>query len=378
MATTTTSVRATTTTTCVSSCARANRSRGATKTAVKRRGAVRAAAGGDDDAEHLRDGSAHAAYVRDAANAKAPAELEALVRVLEAQGCALVRPNARRGLHPLVMPLAKTGDGEDETYYGLMMVEGTAGGDAAASQAMPVVRVRGGVHATLVGKSASEFVHRAIVEEEARSDEKRTVVAAAAGAVGVSLHNHGAFTTSGKEFDVYVTTQIGKFPSSMEGLVKRHLDRGDEQSALITCDLYKSTFGEWGAPHVFISDLYAKLGRDEEARDAARHALQTPWSTIGGAEAIERMIRAAGWEGKNVAEIKEVLESRRGPSAAAFDGPKSERQLAREESELLLDQLAAGEIEAATVNQRLAECYMNAGKPTLAKFIMCGSMPAGA
>jgi len=45
---------------------------------------------------------------------------------------------------------------------------------------------------------------------------------------------------------------------------------------------------------------------------------------------------------------------------------------------LLLDQLAAGEIEAATVNQRLAECYMNAGKPTLAKFIMCGSMPTSA
>jgi len=319
---------------------------------------------------------AHAAYVRDAAGAEAPAELEALVRVLEARGCALVRPNARRGLHPLVMPLAKTTEDAEETVYGLMMVDGSAGGETMP--AMPVVRVRGGVHATLVGKSAKEFVHRAIVEEEARSDEERTVVAAAAGAVGVSLHNHGAFTTSGKEFDVYVTTQIGKFPSSMEGLVKRHLDRGDEQSALITCDLYKSTFGEWGAPHVFISDLYAKLGRDEEARDAARHALQTPWSTIGGSEAIERMIRVAGWEGKNVAEIKEVLESRRGPSAAAFDGPKSEKQLAREESELLLDQLAAGEIEAATVNQRLAECYMNAGKPTLAKFIMCGSMPAGA
>ena len=336
--------------------------------------------GADDSAAagNLRDGSAHAAYVRDAANGKAPAELEALVRVLEARGCELVRPNARRGLHPLVMPLAATttrGEGgeDEEEVYGLMMTE-ESGGESV----MPVVRVRGGVHAALVGKSASEFVHRAIVEEEARSDEERTTVAAAAGAVGVSLHNHGAFTTSGKEFDVYVTTQIGKFPSSMEGLVKRHLDRGDEQSALITCDLYKSTFGEWGAPHVFISDLYGKLGRDEEARDAARHALQTPWSTIGGSEAIERMIRVAGWQGKNVAEIKEVLESRRGPSAAAFDGPKSEKQLAREESELLLDQLAAGEIEAATVNQRLAECYMNAGKPTLAKFIMCGSMPTSA
>jgi hypothetical protein len=195
--------------------------------------------------------------------------------------------------------------------------------------------------------------------------------------VGVSLHAHGAFKTSGKEFDVYVTTQIGKFPSSMEGLVRRHLKRNDEQSALITCDLYKATFGDWGAPHVFISDLYSKLGRDEEARDAARQALQTPWSTIGGRDAITRMIDVAGWSGKTVAEIKEVLESRRGPSAAAFDGPKSEKQLAREEGELLLDQIAAGEIESSTVNQRLAECYMNAGKPALAKFIMCGAgMPA--
>ena len=72
-------------------------------------------------------------------------------------------------------------------------------------------------------------------------------------------------------------------------------------------------------------------------------------------------------------EIKEVLETRRGPNAAAFDGPKSEKQLAREEAELLLDQVAAGEIESATVNQRLAECYMKAGNSTLAKFVMCGS-----
>ena len=108
-------------------------------------------------------------------------------------------------------------------------------------------------------------MHRAIVEEEARSGEEAPRPAPAAGAVGVSLHNHGAFTTSGKEFDVYVTTQIGKFPSSMAGLVKRHLDRSANSRALMLAgDLYKSTFGEWGAPHVFISSLYGKLGRDEK------------------------------------------------------------------------------------------------------------------
>ena len=313
------------------------------------------------------DGEAHAAYLRDVAATRAPAELAALARVLDALGCETIAPNARRGIHPLVMPLARTREGG---VIGLMVTEDDG-------EATPVVEVRDGAHATMLAKSARDYVHRAIVEEEAMSDEQTTTVAAAAGAVGVSLHAHGAFKTSGKEFDVYVTTQIGKFPSSMEGLVRRHLKRNDEQSALITCDLYKATFGDWGAPHVFISDLYSKLGRDEEARDAARQALQTPWSTIGGRDAITRMIDVAGWSGKTVAEIKEVLESRRGPSAAAFDGPKSEKQLAREEGELLLDQIAAGEIESSTVNQRLAECYMNAGKPALAKFIMCGAgMPA--
>jgi hypothetical protein len=303
--------------------------------------------------------------VREAAGARAPSELAALLRVLEAQGCALVAPNARRGLHPLVVPLARTGGGET---IGLM-----AATEADAEGARVVRASGGGRFLTLVGRSASEYVHRAIVEEEMASDEGRTVVAAAAGAVGVSLHNHGAFKTSGKEFDVYVTTQIGKFPSSMEGLVRRHLKRNDAQSALITCDLYKSTFGEWGSSHAFVSDLYAELGRAEEARDAARNALQTPWATIGSEEAIERMLDVAGWSGKTVAEVKSVLETRRGPSAAAFDGPKSEKQLAREEAELLLDQVAAGEIDGATVNQRLAEFYMKAGKPTLAKFVMCGS-----
>lgn len=332
---------------------------------------MRSTGGGDssnDDDDVLASGERHAEYVRDAAGKRAPAELPALLRVLVAQGYALRAPSARSGTHPLVVPLGVKADADDgETVVvGLMMRE-DEGEDST-----PVVAVRDGVHLTLLAKNASQYVHRAIVEEEATSDERETKVAAAAGSVGVSLHNHGAYKTSGKEFDVYVTTQVGKFPSSMEGLVRRHLNRGDEQSALITCDLYKSTFGEWGAPHVFICDLYAKLGRGEEARDAARHALQTPWATIGSADAVTRMIELAGWKGKTVGEIKEVLESRRGPSAAAFDGPKTPEQLAREESELLLDQIVAGEVDVAKVNQRLAECYMNAGKGKLAKFIMCG------
>ena len=41
---------------------------------------------------------------------------------------------------------------------------------------------------------------------------------------------------------MYLTLRVGKFPDTMEALVQRHLDKEDEQSALITCDLYKGTF----------------------------------------------------------------------------------------------------------------------------------------
>jgi len=311
----------------------------------------------------LANGDAHATYMRDAAQTEAPRALSEALRVLEARGYALLAPSARKGVHPLVMPMGRRpGDG---SVIGLMIAD-ERGGET------PVVGVAAGAHLTLLAKNASEYVHFAIVDEEARTNEKSNAVAVAAGAFGASLHDHGAFKASGKPFDVYVTTRVGKFPSCMEGLVRRHLERGDEQSALITCDLYKSTFGDWGAPHVFMSDLYTRLGRAEEARDAARQALQTPWATIGSRDAINRMIALAGWTGKSVQEIKDVLESRRGPSAAAFDGPKSDKQLAREESESLLDRVAVGELESSVVNQRLAECYMNAGKPALAKFILCG------
>ena len=45
------------------------------------------------------DGEAHAAYLRDVAATRAPAELAALARVLDALGCETIAPNARRGMN---------------------------------------------------------------------------------------------------------------------------------------------------------------------------------------------------------------------------------------------------------------------------------------
>ena len=132
-------------------------------------------------------------------------------------------------------------------------------------------------------------------------------------------------------------------------------------------------FPGWGRPHWFISEQYMDLGRTEEARDAARFALSDPsWATLGAD--YEAVVERAGWAGKSVTEIKEFIAQRRGPNAAAFDGPKSPEQLASEEAQLLIDKTVAGDATVEDIVQRLAECYMNLDKTALAKFVMCASV----
>ena len=46
------------------------------------------------------------------------------------------------------------------------------------------------------------------------------------------MYESGSFATLGKELAVYLTLRVGKFPDTMEALVKRHLDKGDEMSRL--------------------------------------------------------------------------------------------------------------------------------------------------
>uniref|UniRef100_A0A7S0KD03 Uncharacterized protein n=1 Tax=Micromonas pusilla TaxID=38833 RepID=A0A7S0KD03_MICPS len=307
----------------------------------------------------LVSGVAYSEYIRDAAGISPPAELGALAAVLRAQGAALVAPNDRGGIHPLCVPLARRAD---DSTVALMI-------SPAGDNTVQVVSVApDGFSLNLLAKTCRDYVHKAIVEEEA-ADGESAEVAEAAGAIGASLHEAGAFHTLGKELPVYITLRVGKFPDVMEQLARRHLDKGDEQSALVTCDLYKATFEGWGRPHWYLSQVYADAGRHEEARDAARFALtDCQWSTAGAP--LEDVLERCGWGGQSVDETKAFIETRRGPAAEQFDGPKSEQQLAEEEAAVLLDKVYAGEMRLGEITQRLAKCYMDGDKGALAKLVM--------
>ena len=329
------------------------------------------------EADDLTTGDVHGAYLHSVASLTvAPDEMRALLKVLQAQGATVVRPSARENLHPLCIPLAVFADGT-KACLKLNVEDG----------GVEVVRVAvGGMHLQLLARTSKEYVHKALVEEEAvcgessldstsdsKSKSEKGPIRRAAGEIGDVLYEPGSFTTLGKDLPVYLTLRVGKFPCQMEGLVQKHLskDPSDELSAIVTCDLYKATFPFWGRPHWYVSNVYHQLHRDEESRDCARFALtDCEWSTVGSANDLKKVLTRSGWSGKTVDEIKEIIDTRRGPDRNAFDAPKTETEMATELAATLLDKAALGELSVKEIIQRLAECYSTAEKPGLAKLVM--------
>jgi hypothetical protein len=143
-----------------------------------------------------------------------------------------------------------------------------------------------GIHLTLLANNPKDYVHKALVEEEAAgtalglstpgdAGAAPGAVAAAAGAAGAAMYEAGALTAMGKEVAVYLTVRVAKFPEVMEALVKRHTDKGDEMSALVTCDLYKTTFDGWGRAQWHTSEIYTSLGRAMQV-DGVTPVLKAP------------------------------------------------------------------------------------------------------
>ena len=179
------------------------------------------------------------------------------------------------------------------------------------------------------------------------------------------MYESGSFATLGKELAVYLT-RVGKFPDTMERLVKRHLDKGDEIAAFVARDLY-GRFRR-GDRRTGISVRCTRISGGTRRRATRRdsHSRIARGGHFGDVS-VEECAARSGWAGMSVDEIKAVVETRRGPNRNAFDGPKTDEQLAEEEATVLLDKVAAGEMQVTEITQRLAECYSNSDRPALAK-----------
>ncbi|KAH9711987.1 protein IN CHLOROPLAST ATPASE BIOGENESIS [Citrus sinensis] len=206
----------------------------------------------------------HISFIKDVAAAQPPQHLSHLLKLLKARGESIISPGAKQGLIPLAIPLAKS---SSDAVTALLRWP-----TAPPRMEMPVVEV-------------DQFIHRILVEEDAKNLlESSGMLFHAAAEAGEKLYKKGNFAKSQiSDIDVYLLRKVGLFPDVLERKVMQHFAKGDHVSALVTGEFYtkKEHFPGFARPFVFNAEILLKVGRNLEAKDAARGALKLPWWTLG-------------------------------------------------------------------------------------------------
>ncbi|EFJ31653.1 hypothetical protein SELMODRAFT_168968 [Selaginella moellendorffii] len=303
----------------------------------------------------------HGNFVRNVAGLEPPTQLQMLLDVLQAKGEQVVSPEKRQGLHPLAIPLSQNSTG---TITALLRWPTPPEG-----MAIPVVEVHT-YGLCLLSKSVEQYVQKILVEEEVhgRGDACYSAAVASAGGDPDRVpYKRGDFENSKLAgLDVYLMKKVGLFPDVFERLALKHLEKGDEVSALVTGEFYvtKKHFPGFGRPLVFNAELMLKIGRKSEAKDAARIALKSPWWTLGCE--YKTVAEIAGWGDEKVEYMREKM-TEEGRKEELNKG-KAPEQVALDQAAFLLD-LGTVDGNWDEISEKLASFYTEAGLDTIAKFV---------
>ncbi|XP_013733127.1 protein IN CHLOROPLAST ATPASE BIOGENESIS, chloroplastic isoform X2 [Brassica napus] len=300
--------------------------------------------------------SGHVSFIKEVAVTEPPKHLQHLLKVLQTRGETIISPGAKQGLIPLAIPLSKDSSGSVTAL--LRWPTAPPGLD------MPVVEVwRSGVR--LIARNVDEYIHRILVEEDAQELSELYIASAEA---GEKLYKKGAFAESQIDnLDVYVLKKVGLFPDVLEKKVLRHFDEGDHVSAMVTGEFYtrKDLFPGFGRPFVYYANILQKVGRDSEAKEAARVALKSPWWTLGCP--YEEVASIAQWEDEQIEFIREKVSDE-----GRFEDLKKGKdpiQVALDVAAFLLD-LASIEGTWSESLHHIAKCYEEAGLKDISNFIL--------
>ncbi|KAJ6832305.1 uncharacterized protein M6B38_346290 [Iris pallida] len=301
----------------------------------------------------------HVSFVTDVAAARPPQHLSYLLNLLQARGETIVPPGAKEGLIPLVIPLSESPSGALTSLLRWPT--------APSGMEMPVVEVR--KHGVwFLAKSVDQYIHRMLVEEDANNSQRSNgKLWDVSSEVGGKIYKKGDLVESGiDDLDIYLLKKVGLFPDVLERKVSRHLEKGDHVSALVTGEFYtRNHFPGFGRPFVFNAEVLLKVGRNPEAKDAARGALKSPWWTLGCR--YQEVAKIAQWEDEQIEYIKEKV-TEEGKLEDLQKG-KPPEQVALDEAAFLLD-LASIEGNWDEVVNQVAACYKEAGLHHVAKFVL--------
>jgi len=304
-------------------------------------------------------------FLSEIAMMSTPVGLEATLRVLQQQGSELIPPTADEDMHPLVLPLAKAADG---TVTGLLKWPG----DEKAVPPLVSMSATGN-QLTLIAPSAQAFVKREIevADAEGRADADALAELAASAQIERALGDPKRGGLAAR-----VLVRAGPFMAEYETLAANHLAGTSDlsvESALITCERNQACFKAWGRPFIFHSKILSKLGRMEESRDCARHALTLPLWTFG--YDLSEVCSLAETDVETLtAQLERRAEGEMSPEqlreGMGID-KRTPQQIAMERASYLLDLVVAApdRYSWASTRSELRERYTDAGYAALAGFV---------
>lgn len=317
----------------------------------------------------------HDMFIEEIAVCKSPKRLGAVMKALVAQGQKMLPPTDREGLHPLLIPLT-----EDTNTSSITCLLRWPQPTMYTNMAMPIVQMkRGAKNVTLVARSADEYLHRMLAEEdqEAGKDGPRPI-ATAAGPDGEAVFKAGDVEAAGfgGKMQVYIIRKIGMFPDVCEALSQSHIQKGDTTSALVASEWYMRNgyFPGWARPYEFAGELLTSLDRGEEARDMARVALRLPWWSLSGSfEEVARMGKMTGTPEEVRYALSEEAQAAAQAQVSKMPQPKEQKssaEVALDRANMLMDMVAAGqEPSYESIRAELAKAYNEAGLRDVSNFI---------
>ncbi|CAL6390027.1 unnamed protein product [Bathycoccus prasinos] len=230
-----------------------------------------------------------------------------LVKTLDALKYALISPETKVGMFPLMMPIGISPD--DGNAIGFLLEPSFL----AAKENIhigAIVKARANQRQIeFVAKDATTFIRRALLEGEVNALKRGglmpvrdSILRSSSSSSGLSSSNaehaeHDRETlarlaASKHMLNAYTTQNIGSFPDVIESLISRHeFVKKDETSALVACEFYinrEEFTNKWARPYAINARTLKRYeNRESEARDAARIALSVaPWFTLGGGSSI--------------------------------------------------------------------------------------------
>jgi len=209
--------------------------------------------------------------------------LALVAEILSARGQKLVEPSARKGVHPFVVPICV--DEKTGTATGLLRLPLTLGTELqlVESSARSV---------RLLSVSIDKFIKRSAIEMKFNEDAAGSEVVGKATALGFQI-DEGCASAKKLGLERALLVNVGAFVDLYSWLARDWLGKGKPEEALITCSRASNLLSDWGQLHWLHSETLSKVGgRELEARDCARAALQMPLWSLGEDDMAPLVARA--------------------------------------------------------------------------------------